>query len=458
MTATSSHAHRLRRTASRLLALFAATALAAAPGLSAQQPPTGGTEQDEVTIVLEEGQRPLLRLAFPEMERVGSFASAARGAADELEETVRNDLEAARIFEIQGPWAFTVLELTGDRARDLEQYRSLGNEVLIEARLTDEGGKLTFEGRVFDLPSQQLVLGKRYRGDYDVARRIGHTFADEVILYFTGKRGLGLTTLAFHSDRTGDKEIYLMDWDGANERRITGHRTVSLFPTWNADDSGVAYVSYLGGSPGIYLADIATGRKRPLVTGGAFNSSPTFSPDGRRIAYASSLGGNTEIHVAGADGSNPRRLTFTNAIDTNPAWSPSGNEIAFTSSRSGRPEIWVIDPEGSNTQRISSGGDYNDGAAWSPDGTKVAYATRRGGVFQIAITDRVTLETTVITSGAGNKEAPTFSPDGRKIAYSHSLGGRSGTQVWVIDADGRNPRQLTAEGNNFSPDWSGYPE
>ena len=422
----------------------------------ADEPPEGGTERDGVTLVLEEGQRPLLRLAFPKMERAGSFSSAATRAADELEETVRNDLEAARIFEIQGPWAFTVLELTGDRARDLEQYRSLGNEVLIEARMTDEGGKLSFEGRVFDLPSQQLVLGKRYRGDHDVARRIGHTFADEVILYFTGQRGLGLTTITFHSDRTGDKEIYLMDWDGSNERRITAHRTVSLFPTWNADDSAVAYVSYLEGRPGIYKADIATGRKTPLVTSGGFSSSPTFSPDGRRMAYSSSLDGNTEIFVAGADGSNGRRLTFTGAIDTNPAWSPNGNEIAFTSGRGGRPEVWVIDPEGSNTQRLSSGGDYNDGAAWSPDGTKIAYASRRGGVFQIVITDRVTLETTVITSGGGNKEAPTFSPDGKKIAYSQS--GRGGTQIWVIDADGRNPVQLTAEGNSFSPDWSGYPE
>jgi TolB protein len=442
----------------RLLALVAA--LLALPLAAQQEPPRGGTEQDEVTIVLEEGQRPLLRLAFPQMERAGSFSGAGSRAADELEETVRNDLEASRIFEIQGPWAFTVLELTGDRARDLEQYRSLGNEVLIEAQMIDEGGKLTFEGRVFDLPSQQLVLGKRYRGDHEVARRIGHTFADEVILYFTGQRGLGLTTLAFHSDRTGDKEIYLMDWDGANERRITAHRTVSLFPTWNANDSGVAYVSYLDGAPGIYLADIASGRKRPLVTGTAFSTSPTFAPDGRRMAYASSLEGNTEIFVAGADGSNPRRLTFTNAIDTNPAWSPNGNEIAFTSSRSGRPEIWVIDPEGANTQRLSTSGEYNDGAAWSPDGTRIAYATRRGGTFQIAVTDRVTLETTVLTSGGGNKESPTFSPDGKKIAYTHSLGGRSGTrtQVWVMDADGRNPTQLTAEGNNFSPSWSGYPE
>ena len=442
------------------LALVAAALLAAhpAPAQEPREPPE--PPPGEVTLILEEGQRPLLRLAFPEMERAGRLSAAARQAADELEETVRGDLEAARIFEIQGPWAFTAVELTGDRARDMEIYRSLGNELLLLGEISEEPGRVSFEGRVFDLKSGQLLLGKRYRGELEVARRIAHTFADEVILYFTGRRGLGLTTIAFHSDRTGDKEVWLMDYDGANERRITAHRSVSLFPAWSADDSTIAYVSYLDGAPGIYRADLASGQKRPLVTGTNFNSSPTFAPDGRRMAFTRSLDGNTEIFVAGADGSGARRLTYTGAIDTNAAWSPTGNEIAFTSSRSGKPDIWVVDPEGSNTTRISTGGDYNDGAAWSPDGTKIAYATRRGGVFQIAVTDRVTLQTVVLTSGGGDKESPTFSPDGKKIAYSYASGGRRGksTQIWVMDADGRNPTQLTSEGNNYSPAWSGYRE
>ncbi|HLE84350.1 MAG TPA: hypothetical protein VJG13_08420, partial [Thermoanaerobaculia bacterium] len=210
----------------------ASPAAAQEPREESRQPPPGEPPPGEVTLVLEEGQRPLLRLAFPAIERVGRLSPAGAEAADELEETVRADLEAARIFEIQGPWAFTVLTLTGDEARDMELYRSLGNELLLLGEISEEPGKVTFEGRVFDLVSGQLVLGKRYRGERAVARRIAHTFADEVILYFTGKRGLGLTTIAFHSDRSGDKEIWLMDFDGANERRITAHRSVSLFPAW----------------------------------------------------------------------------------------------------------------------------------------------------------------------------------------------------------------------------------
>lgn len=432
--------------------------------LGAQAPPAPSADPpaappSEVTLVLERNQRPLLRLAFPGFQGVSALPADAQTAARELEATLRNDLIESRIFDIQGPQALAALVPTGNRAADLEGYRSLGNELLLEGEVSLEPGKLVFDGRVFDLAAGQLILGKRYRGEYRVSRRVAHTFADEVILYFTGKRGLGLTTLAFHSDRSGEKEIYLVDYDGADPRRVTGHRSVSLFPSFTPDGNGLAYVSFLNGTPAVYVADLTTGRKRPVLTEGRLNSSPSFSPDGRRLVFVRSVEGNPEIFVSGADGAGARRLTFTRAVDSSPSFSPGGTEIAFTSSRSGQPDIWVMDSEGTNLQKISSEGTYNDGAAWSPDGTRLAYASRRDGVFQIVVTDRVTLATEVLTSGPGDKEAPTFSPDGRRIAFSWASPGRASkiTQIWVMDADGKNARQLTREGNNYSPAWSGFP-
>lgn len=447
----------------RHLSLACLLCFGSAAAFAAQEPPPVAAEPaappSEVTLVLERNQRPLLRLAFPAFQGLAALPPEAREAARELQATLRNDLEEARIFAIQGPDALAAFTPTGNRTTDLEGYRSLGNELLLEGEVSLEPNKVVFDGRVFDLASGQLILGKRYRGEYRVARRVAHTFADEVILYFTGKRGLGLTTIAFHSDRSGEKEIYLVDYDGADPRRVTGHRSVSLFPSFTPDGSGLAYVSFLNGTPAVYVADLTTGRKRPVLTEGRLNSSPSFSPDGQRLVFVRALEGNPEIFIAGADGSGARRLTFTRAVDSSPSFSPNGNEIAFTSSRSGQPDIWVMDAEGTNLQKISSDGTYNDGAAWSPDGTQLAYASRRDGVFQIVVTDRVTLQTQVLTSTPGDKESPTFSPDGRRIAFSWSSAGRAGkvTQIWVMDVDGKNARQLTREGNNYSPSWSGFP-
>ncbi len=438
--------------AAPLLVLLAGALL---PALGAQQPPTTAPPEpdDRVTIVLDPTrQRPLIRLAIPAFRGAG-LAGPAAAAARELEATVRADLEVSGYFAIQGPADFRVLQLSGDPARDAEQYRSLGNEILLLGDVRAEGERLVFEGRLFDLQSGQGILAKRYRGSFAVARRIGHTFADEVIRYLTGGRGLGLTSIAFTSDRTGHKEIWVMDWDGSAPRRLTGHKSTSMSPAWEASGAGLAYTSFFNGPPSIYYVDLATGRKRGVVTSGSLNITPTFSPDGGRLAFARSLAGNIEIFTAARDGSGLRRLTHSNAIDTNPSWSPKGGEIAFTSSRGGNPHLYLMAADGSDHRRLTFDGDYNDGAAWSPDGDRIAYTSRRGGRFQIAVLDVATLESRLLTSGPGENESPTFSPDGRKIAFTSRRSGRK--QIYVMDAaSGGNVRQLTREGNNDMAEWS----
>ena len=427
------------------------------PAATMEAPAAPAPASDSVTLVLQAGDRPLLRLAFPAVAGAQLADSSAAAAARELEATLRDDLAGAGVFAVQGPAELAVLTLSGDPERDFEQYRSLGNEVVLLADFKLEGDRLALEGRLYDLPSRQAILGKRYRGTYDLARRMAHTFADEIVLHFTGRRGVALTSISFYSDRDGDKEVYLMDYDGRNQRRVTAHKSISMSPAWSPRGESVAYVSYFGGSgPAIYLADLASGRKSPVITSGSLNTSPTFSPDGQRIAFARSLGSNVEIFVCERDGSGLRQLTYSSAIDTNPAWSPSGREIAFTSSRgTGRPQIYVMDADGANLRRITFTGDYNDGAAWSPDGTRIAYASRQeSGGFGIAISNLVDLAAKLVLSGGGSHEHPSFSPDGRRIAFASTRGGR--TQVHVMRDDGSAVRPLTSDGNNYSPDWSGY--
>jgi TolB protein len=427
------------------------------PDVESEQ--TGEAQEDRVQVVLETGpdQRDLIRLAFPQIEGVGRFGGPLGQAARQLDSTVRNDLEMTRIFRIHGPWAFGALDLTGDRAHDFEQYRSLGDEIVILGEVRPERDRLVFEGRVYDLASGQAILAKRYRGPASAARRMAHTFADEVVEFLAGRRGIALTRIAFTSDRTGggDKEVWVMDYDGANQRQITAHRSTSMSPSWAPSSGWLAYTSFVGGAPGIYRADLGSGRKTPLFTEGEQNSSADVSPDGRRVAFSRAVGANMEIFVADVGGGNLRRLTHSSAIDANPAWSPTGAEIAFTSNRAGNPHVYVMDAEGTNVRRISSAGTYNDGAAWSPEGDRLAYASRRRGTFDVAITDLVSLATQVLTSGAGSHEEPTFSPDGRRIAFSSTRSGSK--QIWVMDADGGNPQALTGQGNNGSPAWSPYP-
>jgi TolB protein len=448
--------------AAALLSPLALVALLSAQSPPASTPPPADPAQaappgSQVTLVVEGDLQAQLRLAMPQLTFRPGLSAAGQAAARDLEAALREDLDRSGVFVVQGPEELAVLTLTGDAARDFEGYRSLGNEVLLLGDLYEEGGRLVLEGRLYDLKSGQSILGKRYRGGFELARRMAHSFADEIVLYFTGRRGIALSSLAFYSDRSGDKEIYLMDYDGRNQRAVTGHKSISMAPDWSPTGDAIAYVSFFDGAPGIYLVDLASGGKRKVVADGVLNSAPSFSPDGRRVAFSRSLDGNTEIFVANRDGSNLRRLTHSAGIDTNPSWSPTGTSIAYTSSRAGSPHIYLMDAEGTNDRRVSFEGNYNDGAAWSPDGKRLAYASRRrGNQFDVVVTDLALLDTQVVTSGLpGSHEAPSWSPDGRLIAFQSTAGGR--TQVRVIPAAGGASELLTAEGNNWAPDWSANP-
>jgi TolB protein len=423
---------------------------AAAPPAGAQpQPPPSS-----VTIESHKGQTPKIKLALPPF-RPGGLGGDMAAAGGELEATIRADLDFSGYFEIQGAEAWKGISLTGDVEHDLPAYRGTGAQVVLLGDTKAEDDKLVFEGRLFDVGSGKAILAKRYRGKTTVTRRMAHTFADEVVRYLTGSPGIAMSAIAFTSDRTGEgrKEIFIMDYDGHNQRRITNHRSTSMSPAWSPTGDAIAYTSFVNGFPGIYLADLAAGRKRPLVTSGSLNISPTFSPDGSQIAFARSVAGNVEIFTCDRSGGNLRRLTNSPAIDTNPAWSPKGNMIAFTSSRAGNPHIYIMDAEGAGQRRISFDGTYNDGAAWSPDGERVAYTSRRDGVFQIAVVAVGSLETRLLTTGPGQNESPAFSPDGRKIVFTSRRTGAK--QLYVMDAgDGGNVRQLTDAGDNDLADWS----
>jgi TolB protein len=427
------------------------------PGFAgAQNTPTETqlTPTDTQTIRISQGGRSQIRLAFPNAEYDSGIKGEYLEAAREIEQTLRDDLLDMPLFNTQGPAELSVLALTGQREHDFEQYRSLGNSVILLATIRLEDGKLALDGWAWDLPSQQSILGKRYRGTLDQPRLIAHYLADALHFQFAGRPSLALTTIAFQSDRSGYQELYLMDYDGRNQRKISAHKSTSGYPDWSGKGDAIAYMSYFSGTPGIYYVDLATSRKIPVYREGTLSLSPSFSPDGTRLAFSHSRDSNVDVYVCARECTDPVRITTSNAIDTSASWSPDGRQLAFTSSRSGRPNIYVMDADGSNVRRISFEGNYNDGASWRPDGTHLAYASRAGNKFRIALTNLIDLSTKILTQGQESYEEPTFSPDGQRIAFSAKRGKAS--QVWVINADGSNRRQLTHEGNSSGSDWSAF--
>jgi TolB protein len=346
------------------------------------------------------------------------------------------------------------------------EWRELGADGLVFGTVEQKGTDVTVRVRVFNVRTGESVLGQEYVSTLRNARRIAHTISD-LIHEQRDLKGVALTKLAFISTRQRQsllgtvenrnaKEVFISDYDGANQQQITTTRQLNLSPSWSGDGRAIAYASFRAVQPTILISHIFTGILQQLTKAEGSHVLPVYSPDGKRIAYVSTRGGNTDIYIANADGSNERRVTNHPDADTTPTWSPSGNQLAFTSDRfsPGRAMVFIMSVDGSGVTRLPISESQADRATWAPAPyNEIAYAGWTGSGWDIKVYDLTTRETRSITFGEGSNESPSYSPTGRHIAFQSSRGsGRF--QIYTIGRDGNGLRQITRDGENQMPDWS----
>jgi TolB protein len=441
----------------RLKVLGFAGALAGAVALaragSAQQTPPPDIGQ----IVIPSGSE-TPRLAVPDcIPKKGDDAS--RDACRVITQVLRADLKFEGFFQFVPESLFSAIPPMNPDSPIFEDWKSIGAKVLVVTRAEANGADVTVEAKVYFVDSGQNPLRKSYSAKADNPRIIAHQASDDIVA-LTQNRGVARTKIAFTSDRDStkekrSKELYIVDYDGFNPRRVTVNQSLNILPNWSSDGRSLAYVSYRLGSPEIFIASIFEGKSTNLTAGKAGQAfAPSWSPDGKRIAYASNKSGNMEIWVANADSTEARRLTSSPGSDTAPCWSPTGQEIAFTSNRSGAPQIWVMDTEGLNVRRLTTVGNYNDAPAWNPSKqySEIAYTSRLEGGFEVAVVDLATRQVRQITQGRGSCEYPSWAPNGRHLVFACSRG--QSWQITVSDRSGSEVQALaTGPGNNVQPDW-----
>jgi TolB protein len=259
------------------------------------------------------------------------------------------------------------------------------------------------------------------------------------------------------------KEIYIADYDGANQLQITTTKQLNLDPAWSTDATAVAYSNFRDVQPNILVSHLLKGILQQLTKPPGSHIMPAYSPDGKRIAFTSTRGdGNVDIYVMNADGSNERRLTTHPDADTSPTWSPSGNQIAFTSDRlspGSRPTLFIMNADGTDVRLLGIPDRQADRATWAPAPyNEIAYAAWTGSGWDIKVFDFATNTARAVTFGEGSNESPVYSPTGRHIAFQSSRGsGRF--QIYTIARTGElaTLRQVTRDGENTWPDWSNTP-
>ncbi len=288
-------------------------------------------------------------------------------------------------------------------------------------------------------------------------------------------------------------EIYLMDADGTNARRITENAFFDCFPALSPDGSRIVFDSNrlrtetepLNTSD-LFVMNLDGTNQTALVRG----SSATWSPDGKRIAFhasASSKGQpinnnpgaattDSDIFVMNVDDFLKRRAQPKNisnnpaAVDDDADWSPDARKILFTShavtdnsDNHFTAEIYMVDPDGKGKPvRLTNNGEEERAPSWSPGGERILFSCRKGSpaqeggipTFELCVMNADGTNLKRLTNNAVPELTPSWSPDGRRIVFHRPVGGRGRWQLFTINADGTDEKQLTVPpGLNAFAHW-----
>ena len=242
-------------------------------------------------------------------------------------------------------------------------------------------------------------------------------------------------------------DIFRIDRDGGNVTRLTNTADGNEFvPSWSPDGSKIVYdFTPEGGQTGegdIWVMDADGSNQKRLASSPGNDSHPSYSPDGKQILFASTWDGDAEIYVMNANGGNARKLTSNDASDWTPACSASGSRIVFSSDRDGNDEIYVMDRNGGNQKRLTNDRGADEYPKWAPRkrGVEVNQASvvfPKASVLEElavqAVTSRVSAAVVRIETDQGAGSGFIFDADGLLLTNNHVISGAEQITVYLED-------------------------
>ena len=341
-------------------------------------------------------------------------------------------------------------------------WRMLGAEYLlighVESDKANKRYRVVYE--LYNVPSGKLVVSGDFTASEKDLRSIGHAISDKVYEKITGIPGNFSTRIVYVTEnrhKVADKTVSeyrleVADADGHRARNLLHSKEPILSPSWSADGSHIAYVSFESNRPAIYIQELRSGNRTLISSFRGLNGAPDWSPNGKHLALVLSKDGNPEIYTMEIATKKLTRITHHFAIDTEPRWLPDGKSLIFTSNRGGKPQIYKLEIASGDVERLTFEGDYNARAQVTPDGRYLVMVHRNHGVFHIAVQDLKRGVVRVLTETYLD-ESPSISPNGTMVVYATQLGDRG--ILAAVSVDGAVKMRLpSSKGNVREPAWS----
>ena len=440
-------------TAALLVTVLAALAASAPLG------PVVAQEPGEVRVGLTYRPGYLPALVLP---GAGAESGALEETAARVDSILRRDLRFSDRFDmVEVPDSL-------DRSSGVryELWNGLGAQWLVTAHVSGSPEAPLLRVTLHDVVYRRLREVQAFTlpapGE-EGFRMAVHRVSDRVVRWATGEPGMAASRIAFRR-KTGDggSDIWTVDSDGRNLRRVTDDSTIVYSPAFSPDGERIAFVSYRDGAPAVYEKELTNGGVRVLSDRPGVNLTPAYHPGGGRVLVARTVqedgrSGGSEIFQLQLD---PlccaRRLTDTSPGDAlNPSWSPDGERFAYEATPLGEQQVYVQRVGGGGVGLISRYvyGERGSAAApdWSPTGGRIAYQAWIDGRWQVATVNPDGTDRRILTS-EGTNEEPSWAPDGRHLVFRSTRKGYHA--LWVLDTVTGSLRRLVANQVDQTPDWS----
>ncbi len=414
----------------------------------------------ELEIDVRGATRNAMPIAIPQM--AGNNASffqkiTGKDYGDRVREVIIADLDRSGLFKVIPDKSYIQTLNSIDQQPNFIDWQAIKAQALVQSQIYDlPNNQIRVDFRLWDVISEQQLIGKSFTTTKSNWRRIAHVIADAIYERLTGDKGYFNTRVVYISESGPAtrrvKRLAMMDQDGENHRFLSDGRNLVLTPRFSPNMQKITYLEYVGNNPRVYMLDLDSRRRQLLGNFPGMTFAPVFSPDSSKVLLSYAKNGATNIYEMDIRTRRTRQLTYGSAISTSPSYSPDGSKIVFNSDRGGSAQLYIMDADGSNVERISHEKGRYTTPVWSPRGDYIAFTKQVGGAFYIGV---------MYPDGTGERmladgylvEGPTWSPNGRVLMFFRQDRGAP-VRLYSIDLTGYNERRIITPSEASDPAWS----
>ena len=352
-----------------------------------------------------------------------------------------------------------------------ENWRLSGADFLLFNSYTVAEGHVQLKTAFYNINLKKSVFKRKYTVPSSHADQLINRLSNDLVQKLSGRKGIFETKIA--SVRTlsgGKKELFVMNWNGKDSRRLTFHRDIVLSPVWSPDGGQLAYSAFVFNKKRkkrqvvLFLYDRKSRLIKVLSRRQGANLGADFMPNGRSLFVTLGKGrGLMDIFKLNISNANTLPLTDgpPGVINVEPAVHPKNNRIAFSSNRTGKAHIYIMNSAGGAVRQLTFAGHYNATPDWSPLQDKLVFSGKDGRHFDIFIMNSNGTGLKRLThlkkpnGQRANCESPSFSPDGQFIVFTSDVTGTY--QLFIMNLDDLFIERITFDHHHYkSPKWSPY--